>query len=105
MSIPSWARVGAKVVCVVSPTKAHERVSFWKQLVLRAAGMPVSGGTYTINYAVEQDDGAWLSLRGFTQLRAIYNVKCFRPLVEPKTEAHDLEFFKHHLTTPVKTDA
>ena len=94
MGLPSWARVGAKVVCISTfggRTAPH---------------IPVKGQIYTISgLSPDHQWGEMLSLAEFGDERISrsttrsyqYPVHCFRPLVtlEDDIEAH----FAHHLTT------
>jgi hypothetical protein len=98
--IPSWARRGAKVVCVDA--------EWGKDSLQRYLGLAptlIADAVYTVTRAEVDGGEATVWLReaandlpdgvdsGFWLVR-------FRPLVEPKTEAEDREFFRHWLKAP-----
>lgn len=85
--IPSWAHIGAKVVC----TRSKWRVSWWLFWHTWRSG-PKAGQVYTVTGgAVRTCDGGWgLFLRG--QGPALFHAANFRPIVS-KTESEDVEMF------------
>jgi hypothetical protein len=94
--IPSWAVPGARVVCVKN---------------LRGNGygteqVPEINKVYTVRELTSQD---CLRVKEIVNplcryaegdLEAAFKIHCFRPAVEPKTEAEDFAKFAHHLRTP-----
>lgn len=84
--IPAWAVQGAKVACVISPTKPHWRVTPWRNFIFWLAGHPIAGCTYTILHAKEQDGRTWLAIKYFHQFKRLYGIECFRPLVADDDE-------------------
>jgi hypothetical protein len=103
MTIPSWAKVGAKVVCV------DDSVAGSVLRIVRAGFRPaaldvplVSGKTYTISainvhpvfgsYCVRLSDLASRSHGSVTDWG--YDISRFRPLV---TQQDDVALFAHHL--------
>lgn len=101
MSIPAWARVGAKVVlcrAIAGTGKAHE---VW----------PVVGGVYTIRGVVIDADGCGLHLEEIVNKVDIYSdgvgevdfkVERFRPII---SQADDIStHFQALLSTPEKKE-
>lgn len=102
--IPSWARVGAKVVRVTYERPANAP-RFINDLGLRWA--PSLNETYTIS-GTEVDPiwGCFISLVECPDgRRQAFLLRAFRPLVAPKSEAEDAEFFRHWLTAPQHSTA
>lgn len=110
--IPSWARKGVKVVCVNG-----QFISPWLRGILvegqqyTIAGTGISSGamgvggdtsphaTFELEELEHPDDYPGMPhAPGFDARR-------FRPLVAPKTEAEDAEFFRHWLTAPQHSTA
>lgn len=99
MTIPSWAKPGAKVVCVDDiPDKG------WHPDL---GGLSV-GSVYTIREIARHSSGA-LGVRLVEIVRRLapadpweqpFAFRRFRPLVSTKTEAEDVALFRHHLKQP-----
>jgi hypothetical protein len=93
-SLPSWARVGAKVVCVNDQRLESSEVH---------TGALVARSTYTIEGTYQHRDGrlglflSELRIRHLNR-RVVYDIRRFRPAVEPKSEAEDLAQFRKLLT-------
>ncbi len=85
MSIPSWAKVGTKVVCIHG-TGLHQMKNL------------VDGTTYTIRaVTIREFDTVCLLLKEVRnklhptmRVEMAYHIKRFRPLVSTKTEAEDM---------------
>lgn len=102
-SLPSWARVGAKVVCVNASGSGDGKTPL------------IEGRTYTIRSINDELSTACAGIRlaEITNGRCPlgwewhYNITRFRPAVEPKSEAEDLAHFTHLLTAhhPQEVDA
>jgi hypothetical protein len=102
--IPSWAKRGAKVVCIKRGRWSHQS---------RCQNFPVEGGKYTIREVKILGDGGYLLLEEVHNAPRLWGngdfdepwfaIFRFRPLVEPKTEAEDREFFRHWLKAPHST--
>ena len=76
-TIPSWARIGAKVVCINGGTTNSLGFDYLGRV-------PVTGGVYTVTKVVrETGDRYWLLvLAGFEVGRDCgWNIARFRPLV------------------------
>ena len=98
MSIPSWARVGAEVVCVRSFDKA--RTMYDKGYRAR----PVTNQTYRLTWVDEYPDLGVVvcCLEGFPSAHA-FDLKGFRPAI---TQSDDISaHFRHHLSNPVREEA
>ena len=52
-AIPSWARVGAKVVCIEGAVRSHKTTDGWA---------PTTGGIYTIRSIFFADGWGWYLL-------------------------------------------
>lgn len=78
-SIPSWARVGAKVVCV--DDKAIDGGSF-----------PLTKGRI---YVIASVKGKWLRVTDDRNRVGGWHYSHFRPLIVRKTEAEDLAMFRN----------
>lgn len=91
-SIPSWAVPGAKCVCINSEGWFTSEEPF----------TPITGGPRYKEICLTElvtFKGVWL--RGWNEDVGLDSfIRQFRPLAEPKTEAHDLAKFAHHLRTP-----
>ena len=97
MSVPSWARVGAKVVCV-------EDCCFnWDDHPPHGPA-PEVGDISTIAEIAVDADGVWLVLREHSDLDS-FGIEAFRPLVSTKTEAEDVALFRDLLKTEHREDA
>lgn len=97
--IPSWARVGAKVVCVDNDENAYLLPQY---VGLYADGLDglALGAVYTIReIGSDGYHSAGVRLEEIVRsinssgLESTYNFARFRPAVPPKTEAEDLEQF------------
>lgn len=98
--IPSWARVGAKVVCVLQV----------KSDITLLHPHPKKGGVYTIrNVVCTSTDGTpallleeivltWWIVASVREPG--FNINGFRPLVTRTAEQDIVEHFAHHLRTP-----
>lgn len=94
MSIPAWARVGAKVVCISDNLGWLGRPSFALSLKRLFCGDPRKGRVYSIA-RVEVDNGiCWLWVKGFG---VPYTSRCFRPAVSLKDDisAHFQQFLSN----------
>ncbi len=103
MSIPAWARVGAKVVCVDN----HDAID--------ARGNPIQplivGEVYRIErlyverhrFRGEVVVGPCVSLAGVQSAKHGWSLSRFRPLI---TQSDDISaHFQHHLSNPVREEA
>lgn len=104
MSIPSWAKVGAKCICV------DGRLYFWAPGVANSSRPPVKGEIYTIVASrIDIYGDARVFIEGCPNLKAFdptdhgWGVERFRPV---KTIEDDIsEHFAILLRTPSKVDA
>lgn len=94
--IPSWARKGVKCVYIGPGFAWAETAPLWKRLTSRFSRDPRRDDICQIARVRVDADGVWLRLRGYNPV-AWYEIKSFRPLVEPKTEAQDVALFTSHL--------
>jgi len=92
-SIPSWARPGVRVVCINDQRITETEV---EALVL------VEGRIYTVAAAfIHRRTGLpALTLDETLLLDLCHWAGRFRPVVEPKSEAHDLAMFRDLLRQP-----
>ena len=94
MTIPSWAKVGAKAVFVGAPDTGA-----------CPGQMPVIGRVYTISRVQDVAGGAIVALRElplFDQNGEIgIRLRFFRPLVTRSQEQDIAEHFAHHLRRDV----
>lgn len=90
-ALPSWARVGAKVVCVDA---SHG------DLYDKGPGL-VLGEIYTLRAVTDVYGPLCCNVVGDGfDFGEYMRLDRFRPAVEPKSEVEDLALFKHHLKTP-----
>jgi hypothetical protein len=92
--VPSWARKGMKVVCINDQRLESSEVH---------TGLLVLGSVYTIGDAYHHRSGRiGLFINELQASHAgrlvCYDIRRFRPAVEPKTEAEDLAQFRKMLT-------
>jgi hypothetical protein len=93
--VPSWARKGMKVVCINDQRLESSEVH---------TGFLVAGSAYTIDGAYHHPSDGRIGLflaeaPGKYQGHPVaYDLRRFRPAVEPKTEAEDLAQFRKLLT-------
>jgi hypothetical protein len=83
--LPSWARKGAKVVCI--NTNWRRGTLPWPTwLWAKFVGLPIAGGVYTITDVGlhEYDGGAALRLQGWGKIG--FHVDFFRPLLSDDNE-------------------
>lgn len=104
--IPSWARKGAKVVCVNDAAFPEQIGPEW----MSDTGLR-EGAIYTIRGL----SPCWSGQTGVLLAEVVYpvdgrlgaepgyRISRFRPLIEPKTEAQDRAFFRHWLKVPHST--
>lgn len=95
-SIPSWVRVGAKVVCVNGYGWQKGRtMSWWRFIRILLIGAPCAGCVYTIDGTGlgSETENPVIALRGFD---GWYQVSNFRPLIT-KSQEQDVGLFVHHL--------
>jgi hypothetical protein len=89
MSVPSWARVGAKVVCVDDGTEIEPE---WDNVDIPS---PYVGAIVTIENAGVADDGV-VVLRFVEYPDAECPIKDYRPLIT-RTQAQDVRAIKSML--------
>lgn len=107
--LPSWCRVGAKVVWLGYEPEIEPQVN---PAVIRLT----PGGVYSIRETYEPlfviDDyerfgvrvvGVVNTMRDPLGGEICYPLHRFRPLVDPKSEQEDIALFAHHLRAPAKT--
>jgi hypothetical protein len=102
--LPSWARVGAKVVCVGRKRKPGEP-SIIRDLGIR--WKPKKGAVYTISGTfVDRTYGGFLFLSEHSEPQG-FHFEGFRPLVDDEAQERDAAMFRKLLTTrqPVGEDA
>ena len=92
-SLPSWARKGAKVVCVDVRPRAY-RVAGGEYTNTGLCGLAL-GTIYTIDATDNVYGRATLILRELHRGKYEHGFDAarFRPAVEPKTEAEDVAMF------------
>jgi hypothetical protein len=110
MTIPSWCRVGAKVVCVRDGWDRHEVVDPRGQLTYAK-----QGGVYTIREIVIRAAGTGLLLAEVRNpiseagsgagMEVAFDVRCFRPVVDRSKEQDISEHFKPLLNVDHREDA
>lgn len=89
-TLPSWARVGAKVVCIDVAPRSWPTDTLNLGAVYTVAGVGVSpSGKPCLFLRETQSTLIWANGQ-----RAGYYFDRFRPAVEPKSEAHDLAQFR-----------
>lgn len=107
--VPSWCRLGAKVVCIDAGGLYRRDKLTGKDLGPIPPGYPVptADAIYTITSVLSYGVEPTVTLRevaeGFHGTRISWEVWRFRPLVPPKTEAEDVALFKQHLSAPQST--
>lgn len=90
--LPAWAVPNARVVCV----RDFGLASHHNDLGYRT--MPVENSVYIIGRTRAHIDGRpTVTLREFEH-NHWFDLTGFRPAVEPKSEAHDLAYFRRYLT-------
>lgn len=101
-SVPSWARVGAKVACIASgPWEKGDTINSWQWFRRTLFGLPVCGGVYTITAVGGHPStgGVGIRLKGWGRL--VFSIDQFRPLVTRSQEQDIAEHFAHHLRRDV----
>lgn len=81
MSVPYWARKGARVVCINASWRRGRTMGLVDWLRWQFVGMPIVGGVYTITDTAKHaptGDGA-ICLKGWGTLG--FHVDYFRPLI------------------------
>lgn len=84
MSVPSWAKFGAKVACVDA--------NFYGHGSLRDARKLIVGTVYTISHVIPTDIGLCAVLCEIQTESLGYMLSRFRPLVT-RTQEQDVEMF------------
>ena len=90
--VPSWASRGARIVCVLDfNTSRTVNDKGYRRL-------PVLSHTYAVRKAyIDGPSGLpVVTLREF-EADHFFDLRGFRPAVEPRAEADDLAQFRHHL--------
>lgn len=96
MTIPSWAKPGAKVACI----DASEREDTDPGAEVHLDHL-VLGQTYTLrDIAIGNGGKPGVRLAELGATPFGFLLARFRPAVEPKTEAEDVALFRHHLKQP-----
>jgi hypothetical protein len=99
MSAPSWARVGAKVVCIHKVAPVHGET------------IPTIGAVYTVRDVVDYGDEVGLRLVEIINSVASYSdgrteaafiVYCFKPTVTITVEDDLKAHFSHLLDAPLR---
>lgn len=99
-TIPSWARPGVRVVCIREAYIHDDSTRRW------APNTPVHNDIYTIRRVLVGAMGVGFLLReihnpvGIAGKETGFNIRDFRPAVEPLSEDEALALFRHHLTAP-----